>query len=324
MTDAEIRGRLLKHFYDLRHSNGGWVPTSEIILSPDQVSRQAIANVCQHLAEAGYIRWEPFNPPIEQHAIGRAKITGTGIDVVTGTREPTIDIRFPGMGERGAALRRSTTGIVNIDWMDEIEELVKGRRIDSVTMSRPNENHIILRDDSGQSIEIASAGPNSFRMKEDVGISRGGFQTQVVSQPARWSFNGPPITWDEVIANTKRWLGERRHAIEQPVEQGALAQQAAPIAPASEEPLFEAALTEIRNTIVEIKSQLPTLVASNAVKAEIVSDVAQIDTELERPTPRRKFLKTFLESLRDNLAKGAAAGLVALVGAILAKIFHVF
>ncbi len=101
MTDAEIRGRLLKHFHGLRDANGGWVPTSEIILSPAPVSRQAIGNACQHLAEAGYIRWEPFNPPIEQHAIGRAKITGTGIDVVTGAREPTIDIYFPGIREQG-------------------------------------------------------------------------------------------------------------------------------------------------------------------------------------------------------------------------------
>ncbi|MGB7101901.1 MAG: hypothetical protein WBD95_24435 [Xanthobacteraceae bacterium] len=104
MTDAEIRGRLLKHFYELRDVNGGWVPTSEIILSPDQVGRQAIASVCQHLAEAGHIRWEPLNPPIEQHAIGRAKITGTGIDVVTGARVPTIDIHFPNMGQREVAV----------------------------------------------------------------------------------------------------------------------------------------------------------------------------------------------------------------------------
>jgi hypothetical protein len=97
MTDAEIRGRLLKHFYGLRNSNDGWVPTSEIILSPEQVSRQVIANVCQQLAEAGYIQWHPFNPPIEQLAIGRAKITGPGVDVVTGAHVPTLDIRLPDM-----------------------------------------------------------------------------------------------------------------------------------------------------------------------------------------------------------------------------------
>jgi Protein of unknown function (Hypoth_ymh) len=103
MTDAEIRGRLLKHFYELRNSNDGWVPTSQIILSPEPVSRQAIANVCQQLAKAAYIQWHPFNPPMEQLAIGRAKITGTGIDVVTGARVPTIDVRFPNIGGRDAS-----------------------------------------------------------------------------------------------------------------------------------------------------------------------------------------------------------------------------
>lgn len=56
MTDAEIRGRLLKNFYELRNNNDGWAPISEIILSLDHVSRQAIANACQQLVEAGYIQ----------------------------------------------------------------------------------------------------------------------------------------------------------------------------------------------------------------------------------------------------------------------------
>ena len=84
------------------------------------------------------------------------------------------------------------------------------------------------------------------------------------------------------------------------------------------------ALVEIREAIADIKSQLPRVVTSNVVKAEIESDIIQINTELDRPTPRRKFLKTFLESLRDNLAKAAAASLVAGIGAIIAKYFHVF
>lgn len=98
IDDAEIRGWLLNQFYNLRQNNGGWVPTDEIILGPHPVSRPAIANACEHLANAGYIRWEPFNPPNEQHTIGRAKIMGPGIDVVTGARAPTIDIRFPDKG----------------------------------------------------------------------------------------------------------------------------------------------------------------------------------------------------------------------------------
>ena len=201
-TDAEIRGRLLKHFYGLRNSNDGWVPTSEIILSPEQVSRQAIANVCQQLADAGLIEWKPYLPG---PTIGLARIRGPCVDAVERGSSASLEIRFP---NKAAA--------------------------------------------------VASGQP---------------------------------------------------------------APQAAP---ASDDGISDVALAEIREAIAEIRSQLPAIVTSNATKAEIESDVAQIDTELERPTPRRKFLKTFLESLRDNLAKAAATGLVALVAAILAKSFHVF
>ncbi len=115
IDDAEIRGRLLKYFYQLRDANGGWCPTSEIILSPHPVSRAAIANACQHLAEAGYIQWEPFNPPLEQQALGRAKIKGTGIDVVTGAREPTIDIRFPGVEDAGVVSVATAPGAISAE-----------------------------------------------------------------------------------------------------------------------------------------------------------------------------------------------------------------
>ncbi len=86
----------------------------------------------------------------------------------------------------------------------------------------------------------------------------------------------------------------------------------------------EAAFAEIRVVLQEIKTQLPAISVSNAVKSEIHADIAQIEAETERPTPRRRFIRTFLESLRDNLAKAAATVLVAAVGAILAKFFGVF
>ena len=103
------------------------------------------------------------------------------------------------------------------------------------------------------------------------------------------------------------------------IRQGQLAR---PVSP--DEPLPNAALAEIRATLAEVKAQLPAIVTSNALKAEIDTDIKQIEGETERPAPRRQFVKIFLESLRDNLAKAAAAGLVAAVGAILAKFFGVF
>ena len=98
MTDAELRGKLLTIFYERRHNNDGWVPTSEMNLSgSDHVSRQAIGAVCRQLAGAGYIEWKPLS---QELAIGLARITGPGVDVVTGAQAPIIDIRFPEMGQR--------------------------------------------------------------------------------------------------------------------------------------------------------------------------------------------------------------------------------
>jgi hypothetical protein len=70
---------------------------------------------------------------------------------------------------------------------------------------------------------------------------------------------------------------------------------------------------------------------SNSAKAEIAADIDQIEIETDRPTPRRRFMKIYLESLRDNLAKAAGAAtaagavtLVALVGGLLVKHFGMF
>jgi hypothetical protein len=91
--------------------------------------------------------------------------------------------------------------------------------------------------------------------------------------------------------------------------------------------LPEAAFDEIREALVDLRSQLSNAKISNAAKSEIESDVAQITIETERPSPRRSILKTFLESLRDNLVKIAsgavAAGIATLIG-ILAKYFGMF
>ena len=95
----------------------------------------------------------------------------------------------------------------------------------------------------------------------------------------------------------------------------------------AEEPMSEGVLAEIREALVEIKSELPTMAATNAVKSEIHADIIQIEAESERPIPRRHFMKLYLESLRDNLAKAAGAGtaaaLATAVAAILAKYFGV-
>ncbi len=189
MTDAEIRGRLLKHFYGLRNSNDGWVPTSEIILSPEQVSRQAIANVCQQLAEAGYIQWHPFNPPIEQLAIGRAKITGPGVDVVTGARVPTLDIRFPNMGERDVPAaptsvpkeppQRLRKEALNQTIREKVWQLFRNEQYDTAVFEAMKAVEVSVRDAAG--LGAKDIGKDLMRKAFDVNA---GPLTDMQAEPA--------------------------------------------------------------------------------------------------------------------------------------------
>ncbi len=211
MTDAELRGRLLSHFYGLRRSNEGIVPvTEEILNGGEPVSREAIAGLCREMADVGLIDWGPHQPP--GHVIGSARIRGPGVDAVEQGSSPSIQIRFP-----------------------------------------------------NKTAAVASGQP---------------------------------------------------------------APQAAP---ASDDGISDAALTEIREVVSTIKAELQTLTLSNSAKADITADINQIEVETERPTPRRRFMQLYLESLRDNLAKTAGAAtaggvvaLVALVGSLLAKHFGIF
>lgn len=90
MTDAEIRGRLLEHLYNLRHNNGGWVPISDTVLAPEPVELRVVGGVCQQLADVGLIQWKPLLA--SDHIGGMAKITGKGAAAVESERSSEIDI----------------------------------------------------------------------------------------------------------------------------------------------------------------------------------------------------------------------------------------
>jgi hypothetical protein len=204
MTDAELRGKLLEHFYNLRHSNGGWVPANDMIFSGGEPVRWgAIAGVCGQLADVGLIEWKPLRGHEGIVAVN-AKISGQGVAAVEAGRSSEIDIRFP------------------------------------------------------------SKNP----------------------------------TADASMAN--------------------------------DPPMSDAALTDIHEAVSSIKAELPALTLSNSEKADIIADIKQIEVETERPTPRRRFMKLYMESLRDNLAKAAGAAtagglvtLAALVAGLLAKHFGI-
>jgi hypothetical protein len=93
MTNAELRGQLLAHFFTLRYSNGGFVPvTEEILGGGEPVSREAIAGACRELADVGLIEWTPYLPG---HVIGTARIRCSGVDAVERGESAALEIRLP-------------------------------------------------------------------------------------------------------------------------------------------------------------------------------------------------------------------------------------
>ncbi|MGN8097364.1 hypothetical protein [Methylobacterium sp. 22177] len=83
-------------------------------------------------------------------------------------------------------------------------------------------------------------------------------------------------------------------------------------------------ISDVRILISKIESSLPALDTSNSLRNDIVSDIDQTKIEIGREKPRKKIIKVFLESLRDNLAKAAGGAVVAAIGALIAKYFGVF
>lgn len=98
ITDAEIRYRVLRVCFNLRHDKGGWVPLSDINFSPDPVDPQVVGGVCQQLADIGLILWKPLEGA-GGVAFGNAKITGKGVAAFEAEQCADIDIRFPHTAE---------------------------------------------------------------------------------------------------------------------------------------------------------------------------------------------------------------------------------
>jgi len=122
MTDAEIRGRLLEHFCNLRHSNGGWVPASDLIFSGGAPVRwETIAGVCGQLADVGLIEWKPLRGH-EGIIDGNAKITGQGVAAVEAGRSSEIDIRFPSKNATAPGAPSMTNDPPISDALTEVRE----------------------------------------------------------------------------------------------------------------------------------------------------------------------------------------------------------
>jgi len=95
ISDARLRAHLLSTFHDLRNSNDGWVPTSDMNLGGmEPVHLGRIRSVCEQLAEAGLIRFKPLPAGAGGGIVGMSKITGHGSDVLEGLALAEIALEF--------------------------------------------------------------------------------------------------------------------------------------------------------------------------------------------------------------------------------------
>jgi hypothetical protein len=89
MTDAETRGLVLQHFYNVRHNPNPWLRSS-ILMPQVSVEPCIIMNVCKQLADDGLIDWKPSSRGSMEEGLGT--ITSRGVKVVEGRVEAGIAI----------------------------------------------------------------------------------------------------------------------------------------------------------------------------------------------------------------------------------------
>ena len=87
MNDNELRGHVLKAFYDTRRE--GVIDADQIVL--DGVLYEEIPPICDQLAQLGLIEWDPIYVGTRTWA-GSGKITAAGVNVIEGKVKPPSSI----------------------------------------------------------------------------------------------------------------------------------------------------------------------------------------------------------------------------------------
>jgi hypothetical protein len=92
MTDSELRGIVLKEFYEKRHVLIDLQISDIMAINPNE-SLTKLANICKQLDEHGLVKWQSMKSQFDvQGGIGR--ITARGVDVIEGTVSSPISITF--------------------------------------------------------------------------------------------------------------------------------------------------------------------------------------------------------------------------------------
>lgn len=81
MKDTELRGIVLKKFYDLR-KKGGYAQVHDLGVSLPEVTETDLCNVCDQLGEHDLIEWKPVQDNMGKTIDGAGKIVARGVDVI--------------------------------------------------------------------------------------------------------------------------------------------------------------------------------------------------------------------------------------------------
>jgi hypothetical protein len=94
MNDNELRGLVLRKYYDRRRE--GWIQWKSEDFSDvkEDFSAEDLFRVCDQLSEYGLIDWKPLQDHRGLTIDGYGKIAGSGVDVVEGTRESPVSINL--------------------------------------------------------------------------------------------------------------------------------------------------------------------------------------------------------------------------------------
>jgi hypothetical protein len=94
MKDNELRAVVLQKYYELRRR--GMFQWCEVELEDNFPIKEfgELARICDQLAEHGLIEWKPTRGPFNRAIGGFGKISAFGVDVVEGTAQSPITIKF--------------------------------------------------------------------------------------------------------------------------------------------------------------------------------------------------------------------------------------
>jgi hypothetical protein len=92
MKDNEIRGIVLKHFYEKKDQHSLTIRLDDF---EEKFSQETLSRICRHLDQTHLIEnWCSNNNIVNTNEIGRGRISPKGIDIVEGKEEPSLSINF--------------------------------------------------------------------------------------------------------------------------------------------------------------------------------------------------------------------------------------